>query len=104
MNQKFQYLIKKITECDDCRGTGIVTHPAWRDYQNWYDGHRTANYTPSEDEKNRWWMEAGYYLNSRPDRPPEEIDCSTCSGVGKIEEETDLKTALANLGVTTFER
>jgi len=95
------YLLKSVTPCPECNGNGIVAHPAWREYWQWNDHYRSANYgrQPSEDVVRFWWVENGFEHLSRHDLPPAEIDCYTCHGTGKIEEDIDLKSALTDLGI-----
>jgi len=101
MTTTTRYILKKLSPCPDCDGIGVLAHPKWRRYHDWHDAYREShhNCSPSDDATNTWWSENGYYLNSRPDLPPQEIACYTCSGTGKLEQDIDLRSALTALGI-----
>lgn len=74
--------------CPECLGTGVVTHPAWREYWTVHpDGFPTA-----EDDA-RWFREQGYTKI-----PPEEVDCGACGGTGYLSWRVPLQEALERLG------
>lgn len=82
------YVTRKET-CPDCRGRGIITHPAWERYWDAVE----AGYLNQRDWEAvyLWWSEEGY----SPDRPPpKEIDCWRCEGRGVLVEEVPLEEAL----------
>ena len=84
------YYVEAEQSCPECHGTGVITHPVWRDY--WAE-HPSGLLTPEDDE--RWFSARGFW-----EIPPEEVECGACDGVGVLRERVTLAAALAALGVT----
>jgi DnaJ-class molecular chaperone len=59
--------VNALIECPDCKGTGIIQHPAW---QRYWDHWR-------EEGKQMWWEDEGF-----DEPPPEEVECPMCDGEG----------------------
>jgi DnaJ-class molecular chaperone len=70
--------VNALIECPDCKGTGIIQHPAWARY--WQQFGTKGNMLP-ESEYRLWWSSQGY--DSPP--PNEEVECPLCNGEGTKE-------------------
>ena len=84
------YVTEEI-ECPECRGQGVVTHPAWELYHEEHGprGLVDADGRPNRELDEAWFQEQGY---SYP--PDEEVPCVECEGEGRFRREVDLATAL----------
>jgi len=86
MTTKTKFYLTKAEPCPRCRGTGKIEHPLWR---KWLEakakGKALADFC--EQHKATGW-------------PFEQFkSCRDCAGTGEYRTETDLTSALAELGV-----
>ena len=78
MKRQKQVLVREV--CPGCRGSGVVTHPAWEVY---WEGHFALL---EERALREWFASEGY-----GEIPPEEIPCPECGGRGHTERWEDIQ-------------
>jgi hypothetical protein len=86
------YLIVKSEKCNQCHGTGVITHPLWSTFFR----EHPASDDLSTPEIEHWFGEHGYGPHAIPQ---EEIECGECEGVGKTRREVPLEEALKSIGI-----
>lgn len=88
---KARYPIDKYIECPTCKGSGMVQHPAWKEYFDEVgslNDEAIFNYFKDHWDRN---------IKSWNDLPPEEILCPDCEGIGELKITTDLRDVLKEM-------
>jgi hypothetical protein len=83
-----EFFVLKRDICPECKGKKWFTHPDWIAFGDWYESQDPK---PNREQETTWWQEHGWWN----EQPPEEYQCSTCEGKGEIEQEFNLKDAIA---------
>lgn len=93
MDKKF--LIRCIETCLECHGEGRVTHPEW---QGLNERLQESAHDMTESLSTIWNR---LIKETWPDgnEPPEEMQCPTCEGAGKLSTWIPLEDALNELGI-----
>lgn len=82
-----EYYVIKKSDCETCKGYGMVTHPKWIEFMDEFKDR-----PQDEDEIEEWFHKEGF------DYPPdEEIECAECEGTGESTTQVELSIALSNL-------
>ena len=90
MSTRVKYFVIMELYCEECEGTGFITHPAWAQYDKALtQAKKDGNDLPPFEA---WFSENGY--TSIPD---EEITCTECEGLGVTHIRAELQDAIASL-------